>query len=738
MSEERSHKAHHPSQSGKKAEKKANKKERRGGFNEKAFAPRSGRRAERQGRRAAEKDQSRLHVPLVDRTPDDIPPPVIIAIVGPPGVGKSTLVKSLVRRYTKQTLTDIRGPVTVVSGKLRRLTFIECNNDLNSMFDVAKVADLVLLMVDGSFGFEMETFEFLNILQAHGFPKVIGVLTHLDLIKKLLPYGAKLFYLSGVLNGRYPDSEILNLSRFISVMKFRPLIFRNAHPYLLADRFEDLTSREKKRLSKGKCDRVVTIYGYLRGTNLREGTKVHIPGVGDLDIHSITLLGDPCPFPTLDSEKRRRLSEKKKLLVHAPMSDVGGVMYDKDAVWVNVPGSFTRVNAEAPHGEGEQMVMDLQEVNETLEDVVARSHIRLLGSSSKSLSIHPSAGGHSFPRDIDDEEQESDTRDDSDDPTDASEDYDDELRHSEVELHFTGRPTQRTVHRSADKLPPTHEHGGADIEYAESDSDLGEDDDVGVYMHAGLGDNDKTDLQSDIDESIDDEVPKWKSNLLDQASASFQVAWNNRDRTTKLIYSSTLSPRRIVRDESSEEGEGDENNEEYDDLFKMKKVTDADADALDATKEAYLPNQLRKWADEEALDSIRHLFITGGHDPSMDEGAGSHNGAASDADTDKDEDEETNPDDKGEAPQVDDIDSSAAALVAKKETLKRKFDEQYDDPESAKQDFYTEAKEAISVQRALNRAEFADVDATTRSLVEGYRPRLICSPGTSFCAMRAI
>jgi len=120
-----------------------------------AFAPRSGRRAERQGRRAAERDQTRLHVPLVDRTPDDVPPPVIVAIVGPPGVGKSTLVKSLVRRYTKQTLNDIRGPVTVVSGKRRRLTLIECNNDLSSMIDVGKVADLVLLMIDGSFGFEM-------------------------------------------------------------------------------------------------------------------------------------------------------------------------------------------------------------------------------------------------------------------------------------------------------------------------------------------------------------------------------------------------------------------------------------------------------------------------------------------------------------------------------------------------------------------------------------------------------
>ena len=79
----------------------------------------------------------------------------MVAVVGPPGVGKSTLVKSLVRRYTKQTLNDIRGPVTVISGKKKRLTLIECNNDLSSMIDIGKVADLVLLMIDASFGFEM-------------------------------------------------------------------------------------------------------------------------------------------------------------------------------------------------------------------------------------------------------------------------------------------------------------------------------------------------------------------------------------------------------------------------------------------------------------------------------------------------------------------------------------------------------------------------------------------------------
>jgi ribosome biogenesis protein BMS1 len=177
--DDRPHKAHRPAQSGAKADKKKSKGKEKQGFNEKvflsflishtnlfthktnsqAFAPKSGRRADRQGRRNVERDQTRLHVPLVNRTPDDDPPPVIIAIVGPPGVGKTTLLKSLVRRYAKQTLNEAKGPITVVSGKKKRLTFVECNNDLNSMIDIGKIADLVLLMVDGSFGFEMVMYQ---------------------------------------------------------------------------------------------------------------------------------------------------------------------------------------------------------------------------------------------------------------------------------------------------------------------------------------------------------------------------------------------------------------------------------------------------------------------------------------------------------------------------------------------------------------------------------------------------
>ncbi|RWS23669.1 ribosome biogenesis protein BMS1-like protein, partial [Leptotrombidium deliense] len=274
-----SHKKHNISTSGRKAEKKKKKQGDGNGRNQKAFAFTSVKKAEKRFRHKQELLEKKKHIPVVDRSAVE-PPPFVVAVVGPAKVGKSTLVKSLVKHMSKETLNNIKGPVTVVSGKKRRVTFIESNCDINSMIDISKVCDLALLLVDASFGFEMETFEFLNICQAHGFPRIMGVLTHLDVFKskeklkkakKTLKHrfwsevyqGAKLFYLSALVKGEYLKNDVKNLSRFISVMKFRPLQWKSMHPYLLADRIEDLTSQELIRVNP-KCDRTVTLYGYTR------------------------------------------------------------------------------------------------------------------------------------------------------------------------------------------------------------------------------------------------------------------------------------------------------------------------------------------------------------------------------------------------------------------------------------------------------------------------------------------
>ena len=48
----------------------------------------------------------------------------------------------------------------------------------------------------------------------------------------------------------------------------------------------------------------------------------------------IDALPDPVPLPS--SQKRRGLNERERLL-YAPMADVGGLLYDKDAVYVDIP-----------------------------------------------------------------------------------------------------------------------------------------------------------------------------------------------------------------------------------------------------------------------------------------------------------------------------------------------------------------------------------------------------------------
>ena len=103
--------------------------------------------------------------------------------------------------------------------------------------------------METKFSFIQETFEFLNIFQSHGFPKLSHSRPHKNLQhskpqKKPVSSQKYTKAPNSPFNGRYPLTEIMNLSHFISVMNFRPLIFQNTHPYLLANRIEDRIPRE--------------------------------------------------------------------------------------------------------------------------------------------------------------------------------------------------------------------------------------------------------------------------------------------------------------------------------------------------------------------------------------------------------------------------------------------------------------------------------------------------------------
>ncbi|KAL9115160.1 MAG: hypothetical protein Q9227_000954 [Pyrenula ochraceoflavens] len=769
------------------------KKKVQDGPNPKAFAFSRPGRLQKQAVRSHEVKEKRLHVPLVDRLPEEAPP-IVVAVVGPPGVGKTTLIKSLIKRYSKQTLSSPTGPLTIVTSKKRRLTFLECPSEsLAAMIDVAKIADIVLLMIDGNYGFEMETMEFLNALQASGMPgNVFGILTHLDLFRKQstlkqakkrlkhrfwseLYQGAKLFYLSGVINGRYPDREIHNLSRFLSVMKNpRPLVWRNSHPYCLADRFLDITPPTTVE-ENPKCDRTIALYGYLRGTNFpATNARVHVPGVGDQTVTSIEALPDPCPTPFAEQAMaratgktpRRRLGEKQKVLF-APMSDVGGVLVDKDAVYIDVKTSTFDREAEnvEDRGLGEQMMLGLQGERRLLGD--AESGVRLFqgGDAIDRLQNEKNLAQdgrkekrrvHFLNRDEGDEQNL-----DEDEEFESGSISDDDV---DNEAFLTGE--EESDFDDDEPLPPISWDNknkdvvvqDSDVAFADSDSDLGSvSSDDGQSLDGQQLDDTPIEDGSGEDEEEETDL-RWKENLSHNVQRLNGPRYRAAD-LARMLYDNSLTPAQVItrwRGEdtakSMDNGNLDNMADNEEDFF-QKKSSAGDADLEDRMTPAYDHGQLaRKWQDVDVVESLRLRFAKTsmksrkGLEGDSEDMSGSDSIEEGEEDGFEDDDEgdgvfedletgdkvTSNPVTNGQA-EID-INADRERNARRKEELRLRFEDEDREgfannvnegrehqQEFGEDDWYDAQKAQIQKQLGINKTELDNLDPVSRARAEGFK-----------------
>jgi ribosome biogenesis protein BMS1 len=61
--------------------------------------------------------------------------------------------------------------------------------------------------------------------------------------------------------------------------------------------------------------------------------------MGDFVVSDISVFPDPCPLPA--NQKAKRTLNEKEQIIYAPFSGLGGVVYDQDAVYIDVGGSHS-------------------------------------------------------------------------------------------------------------------------------------------------------------------------------------------------------------------------------------------------------------------------------------------------------------------------------------------------------------------------------------------------------------
>ena len=533
--------------------------------------------------------------------------------------------------------------------------------------------------------------------------------------------------------------RILSFFSPLRLLQYRPLVWRNTHPYVLVDRHEDVTNPNEVE-EDPECDRSVIFYGFVRGTHLKPNMKVHMIGVGDFGLSEVSVLPDPCPIP--DKERDRTSLSKKDALLFAPLSNVGAVSFDKDAVYIDIGrANYTKKEnlaltsrADKKHegeedasSEGEEepeydsdapagMLKNLQDVGTGVDEKMEKSSLRIFKGSKAILA----------------------------EDSDSSEDENDEV----VEMENADR--QRRGMAQLENL---------DDDDTEEESDAGEQSSSEDSDHGSVSDASDADSEDEDRPSDNLGMSNWKSDMAERAKDSFLERQSAVVNLQEMIYGSKGV---VVSDNEANMDDNDDDNgssDEDDEFFKPKKAASTPSSAQsgsiaksqfstvdlgenDSSREADRLFDISPWLAEGEdclVESLRDKFVTGDWGSGEKDGDDEEYGEFEDLETG-----ETFGRTAGEDSEEEDGDSVAEMTdeerreyyAQKKATQKNDFDQEYDDEkknagaeandETAENEYVEALKREKEARLARNKSEFGEEGERARLRHEGFRQGLYC------------
>ena len=240
--------------------------------------------------------------------------PLIVAVVSLcPDVDSRVVKKALASNFDTQSCANVGSHLTGTVQKFKqRMTVLAASRDVDSVLDLARVADVIVFSVSAIEEIDDKGQLFMSLIRAQGVPSHAHVVVGLEkiaqknrndvrkyLLKKAqenFPQEEKVFPITSV-------SEEANLVRHVVNMKRKALTWRDMHPYILAN---EIGFDQGSEASTG----TLRVTGFLRGRPLSANGLVHIQGYGDFQIEKIVSAADPCPL----GKSRCNMEEDEEVL----------------------------------------------------------------------------------------------------------------------------------------------------------------------------------------------------------------------------------------------------------------------------------------------------------------------------------------------------------------------------------------------------------------------------------------